>query len=80
MVNSPRHKLTWSKAPGELTIEDLQDGCCGGHQGYRSKLVLAILNVHVTTKFFSIPLTIQKMRFEDFQELAAILDFGTEQF
>ena len=30
MVNSPRRKLTWSKAPGELTIKDLQDGCCGG--------------------------------------------------
>ena len=26
MVNRPRHNLTWSKAPGELTIEDLQDG------------------------------------------------------
>ena len=29
MVNRLRHKLTWSKTPGELTIEDLQDGCCG---------------------------------------------------
>ena len=28
MVNKPRHKLTWSTAPGELTIEYLQDGCC----------------------------------------------------
>ena len=26
MVNRPLHKLTGSKAPGELTIEDLQDG------------------------------------------------------
>ena len=42
MVNRPWHKLTWSKAPGELTIEDLQDDCCGGHCGYRNKMVLAI--------------------------------------
>ena len=33
MVNRLQHKLAWSKAPGELTIEDLQDGCCGGHRG-----------------------------------------------
>ena len=43
----PRHKLTWSKAPGELTIEDLQDDCCGGYHGYRNKMVFAILNLHV---------------------------------
>ena len=56
MVNRPWHKLTWSKAPGELTIEDLQDGCCGDHRGYRNKFFLAILNFHVTptppTKFW----------------------------
>ena len=45
MVNSPRHKLTWSKAQGELTI-DLQDGCCGSHRGYH-KMLLAIMNLHV---------------------------------
>ena len=33
MVNRPQHKLTLSKAPGELTI-DLQDGCCVSHCGY----------------------------------------------
>ena len=38
IVNSPWHKLTWSKAQGELTIEALQDGCCGGHRGYRNKM------------------------------------------
>ena len=56
MVNSPRHKLTWSKAQGELTIEGLQDGCCGGHRRYRNKMFSAILNVHVAqmppTKFW----------------------------
>ena len=55
MVNRLWHKLTWSKAPGELTIEDLQDGCCGGHRGYRNKMFLVILNLHITpnppTKF-----------------------------
>ena len=30
MVNRPRHKLT---------IEDLQNGCYGGHHGYRNKMV-----------------------------------------
>ena len=38
MVNKPQQKLTWCKAPEELTIEDLQDGCCGGHCGYRTKM------------------------------------------
>ena len=56
MVNRPWHKLTWSKAPGELTIEDLQNSCCGGHNGYRNKMLLATLNLHVTpmppTKFW----------------------------
>ena len=48
MVNRPRHKL--------ITIEDLQDGCCDGHCGYRNKMVLAILNLYVVpmppTKFW----------------------------
>ena len=52
----PWHKLIWSKAPGELTIEDLQNGCCGGHPGYHNRMLLAILNLHVTpmppTKFW----------------------------
>ena len=77
-----------SKAPGELTIEDLQDGCCGGHLGYRNKMVLAILNLHVTQmppcKFW-LNLTYhsgEKLRFEEFQDghLEAILYIGTERF
>ena len=56
MVNRPQHKLAWSKAPSALTIEDLEDGCCGGHRGYHNKMVLAILNLHVApmppTKFW----------------------------
>ena len=56
MVNRPQHKLAWCKAPGELTIKDLQDGCCGGHHGYHNKMVLTILNLHVDpmhpTKFW----------------------------
>ena len=38
MVNRSQHKLTWSKAPGELKIEDLQDA------------VAAIVNI--VTKWF----------------------------
>ena len=34
MVNRPQHKLAWGKAPGELAIEDVQDGCCGCHPKY----------------------------------------------
>ena len=45
MVNRPWHKRH-GVAPGELTIED-QDGCCGSHHGYRNKMVLAILNLHI---------------------------------
>ena len=45
-----------SKAPCELTTEDLQDGCCGGHLGSPNKMVLAIQNLHVPpmppTKFW----------------------------
>ena len=73
MVNRPWHKLTWSKAQGELAIEGLQDGCCGGYRGYRNKMFLAILNIYVTprppTNFGSIWLTIrEQMRFEDCQD------------
>ena len=50
------HKLIWSKTPGELTIDHFQDGCCGSYRGYRNKMVLAILNLHVPamppTKFW----------------------------
>ena len=42
----PRHNLQ-TKAPGELTSEDLQDGCCGRHRRYRNKIVLAMLNSNV---------------------------------
>ena len=68
--DGPRHKLTWSKAQGELTIEDLQDGYCGSHHGYCNKMVLAILNLHVArmppTKFWLDPTPFQEqMRFED---------------
>ena len=55
MDNIPWTKRTWSKAPGELTTY-LQDGCCSSHHGYRNKMILAILNLHVTptppTKFW----------------------------
>ena len=30
MGNRPWHKLTWSKAPGDLIIEDFQHGCIMG--------------------------------------------------
>ena len=47
MVNRPRYKLNWRTAPSKLTTEDLQDGCCGGHHGYRNNKVLGIRNLHV---------------------------------
>ena len=56
MVNSPWHKLIWSKAQVELTIENLQDGCCCGNHGHPNKMILVILNLNVTpmppTKFW----------------------------
>ena len=68
MVNRSR-----AKALGELTIEDLQDGCCGGHHGYHNKMVLAILNLHVglmpPIMFLLNQTSIwEQMRFEDFQD------------
>ena len=73
------------QAPGELTIEDLQYGCCGIHRGYRYKLVLAILNLHVAPMFpmaqsdlpygSRLGLKIFKMA-----TLGTILDIGTERF
>ena len=38
---STGHGISWpgAMAPGELTIEDLKDGCCGGRNGYRYKVV-----------------------------------------
>ena len=41
--NRSWHKQTWSKAPGEVTIEDCQDGC-------RNKILSGILNLHVSPK------------------------------
>ena len=38
-----RHKQTCSKAPGEATKEDFQDGC-------RNKMLLEILNLHIFPK------------------------------
>ena len=39
----------------EISFEEFQVGCCGGHLGYRNKTVLAILNFYVApmphTKF-----------------------------
>ena len=70
---STDHGINWpgAKAPGELTIEDLQDGCCGSHRGYSSKMFLAILNLHCTPCHpnVSIWLTIwEQMKFENFQD------------
>ena len=48
MVNRPQHKQTYSKTPGELTIEYLQNVCCGDHLWNRNKMFLVILNLHVT--------------------------------
>ena len=69
MVNRPWHKLIWSKAPGELTIEDLQDGCCGGHRGYRNKMNLHVMSRQcLPPSFGSIWLTKwEQMRFKFFK-------------
>ena len=69
MLNRPRHKPTWTKAPCELIIEGLQDGCCGCHPGYlnncesqchpdTSHQVLAQSNLTFGSR----------MRFEDFKD------------
>ena len=73
MVNKPWHKLTWSKAPGELTIEDLQDGCCVCHRGYRKKCFqqfwISMSPQCLPPSFGSVWLIILKqMKFEDFQD------------
>ena len=31
-----------------MLYEEFQDGCCGGHHGYRNGMILAILNLYVT--------------------------------
>ena len=76
------HGISWpgAKAPGKLTIEDLQDGCCGRHRRYRYKMILTILKLHVASMPPSnLPfgsrwdLKIFKMAI-----LAAILEIGTE--
>ena len=86
IVNWPRHKLMWSKAPGELPIKDLNNGCCDSHRGHRNKMVLAILHVITMSpqclplSFGSICLTIrEQIRFEDFKMATsgAILVIGT---
>ena len=45
--NRPWHTLNCSKAPGELRIKHLKDGCRCGHLGYHNEMLLAILNLHV---------------------------------
>ena len=31
-----------------MSFEEFQDGCHGGHLGYRNGMILAILNLYVT--------------------------------
>ena len=52
IVNRPWHKLTWSKAPRDLTIEDLQDGCYVGHHGYQNNLVQHSITPMPPAKFW----------------------------
>ena len=33
----------------EMSFEEFQDGCHGGHLGYQDETILAILNLHVAT-------------------------------
>ena len=33
-----------------MPFEEFQDGCHGGHLGYRNGTILAILNLHIATK------------------------------
>ena len=55
----------------QMRFEDFQDGGRGNHLRYRNKMLLAILNLHVTLipSIDSIQFTIQEqMWFEDFQD------------
>ena len=85
IVNRPRHELAWSKAPGELTTEDLQDGCyiVDIITKWFKQFWISMLPQCLPSSFGLIWLTIrEQMRFEDFQDghLGAILCIGTEQF
>ena len=55
----------------EMSFEEFQVGCHGGHLGYRNRTMLAILNLYsfrcLPLSFCSIWLMIWEMSFEDFQ-------------
>ena len=59
----------------EMSFEEFQDGCRGGHLGYRSETILLLLWISVSlwclpSSFGSIRITIFKeMSFEEFQDL-----------
>ena len=64
----------------EMSFEEFQDGCHGGHLGYRNETILAILNLYVTPKsdlWFG-----RRCRLNNFKmaAMAATLDIGTEPF
>ena len=40
--------LIWLMVLEEMSFEEFQDGCCGGHLGYWNETILAILNLCVT--------------------------------
>ena len=56
----------------EMSFEEFQDGCHGGHLGYQTGTILAILNLYVTVmppiNFGSIGLKVWEMLFEKFQD------------
>ena len=56
-----------------MSFEAFQDGCRGGHLGYRNGMILAILNLCVTVlphiKFLLNQLRVkEEMSFEEFQD------------
>ena len=84
------HGTSWpgAKAPGELTIEGLQDGCCGRHRGYCNKMVLAIIWISMLPQC-SFQVSAQSdlpfgnrwgLKILKMAILAASLDIGTDWF
>ena len=45
----PSFGSVWLTFLRQMIFEDFQDGLHGGHLGYRNKLILAILNLHVAS-------------------------------
>ena len=48
-LQSDVHPTEPPRPAWEMSLEEFQDGCHGGHLRYRNRVILAILNLHVAT-------------------------------